>query len=217
MRVAGAYAASAAPFVLPRLGLGAMTFGDPVDSSGARGLIEQALDAGAVMVDTANVYSSGQSETILGEVLPGIRNRVVLATKVGIPTSVDDTAPLSGKRIRSECEGSLRRLGTDHIDLYYLHKPDRATPFEESLAAVASLISEGKVRDRRRMRIPCGTSWPSPVNASNCFSCRSGLWDDVIDGPGLGPSHKHTRGLSWTGGVVSGDRACGRSRVPLQP
>jgi aryl-alcohol dehydrogenase-like predicted oxidoreductase len=123
-----------------------MTFGDPVDSSGARGLIEQALDAGAVMIDTANVYSSGQSETILGEVLPGIRDRVVLATKVGVPTSVEDTAPLAGERIRSECEGSLRRLGTDHIDLYYLHKPDRATPFEESLAAVAALIAQGKVR-----------------------------------------------------------------------
>ena len=142
----GIHAADAAPLVVPRLGLGTMTFGDSVDSSGARGLVAQALDAGAVMIDTANVYSSGQSETILGEVLPGIRDRVVLATKVGIPTSGEDTTPLAGERIRSECEGSLRRLGTDHIDLYYLHQPDRATPFEESLAAVAALIAEGKVR-----------------------------------------------------------------------
>ena len=140
------HAAAEAPLGIPRLGLGTMTFGDPVDSAGARGLIEQAVDAGAVMIDTANVYSSGQSETILGEVLHGIRDRVVLASKVGTPTSVKDTAPLAGERIRAECEGSLRRLGTDHIDLYYLHKPDRATPFEESLEALAALIAEGKVR-----------------------------------------------------------------------
>lgn len=146
MSIDGSHATGAAPLVLPRLGLGAMTFGNPVDLSGARGLVQQVLDAGAVMIDTANVYSSGQSETILGEVLPGIRDRVVLATKVGVPTSVEDTAPLAARRIRSECEGSLRRLGTDHIDLYYLHKPDRATPFQESLAAVAALIAEGKVR-----------------------------------------------------------------------
>lgn len=146
MSVGSIHAAGAGPLVLPRLGLGAMTFGDPVDASGARGLIEQALDAGAEMIDTANVYSAGRSETILGEVLPGIRDRVVLATKVGVPTSAEDTNPLAGERIRAECEGSLRRLGTDHIDLYYLHKPDRATPVEESLAAVAGLIAQGKVR-----------------------------------------------------------------------
>ena len=140
------HATDSAPLALPRLGLGAMTFGNPIDSAGARGLIEQAVDAGAVMIDTANVYASGQSEKILGEVLHGIRDRVVLATKVGTPTSVEDTAPLTGEQIRAECEGSLRRLGTDHIDLYYFHRPDRATPIKESLEALAALITEGKVR-----------------------------------------------------------------------
>ncbi len=131
---------------LPRLGLGAMTFGDQVDAGRARGLVEQALDAGAVMIDTANAYTSGRSETILGQVLAGLRARVLLATKVGIPTSPQDTAPLAPGRVRDELETSLRRLRTDHVDLYYLHQPDRATPVEETLAAVADAIAQGKVR-----------------------------------------------------------------------
>ena len=133
-------------FGLPRLGLGTMTFGDQVEVGRARGLVEQALGAGAVMIDTANVYAAGRSETIVGQVLEGLRDRVLLATKVGIPISPQDTAPLAPGRIRDELESSLRRLQTDHVDLYYLHQPDRATPFEESLSAVAALIEEGKVR-----------------------------------------------------------------------
>ncbi len=133
-------------FALPRLGLGTMTFGDQVEVGRARGLVEQALVAGAVMIDTANVYAAGRSETIVGQVLEGRRERVLLATKVGIPISAQDTAPLAPERIRDELESSLRRLHTDHVDLYYLHQPDRATPFEESLSAIGALIEEGKVR-----------------------------------------------------------------------
>lgn len=131
---------------LPRLGLGTMTFGDQVDVSGARMLVDQTVEAGAVMIDTANVYSAGMSESILGEVLPGLRDRVVLASKVGIPTSGEDTRPLASHRIRAEMDATLRRLRTDRIDLYYLHQPDRSTPFEESLSAMLALIGAGKVR-----------------------------------------------------------------------
>lgn len=138
--------APGAELTLPKLGLGAMTFGDQVDLPVARVLVEQAVDAGALMIDTANVYASGRSEALLGEVLPTLRDRVVVATKVGIPTSEGDTSPLAPHRIREEIEASLRRLRTDHVDLYYLHQPDRSTPFEESLSAMASLIDEGKVR-----------------------------------------------------------------------
>lgn len=131
---------------LPRLGLGAMTFGDQVDVAGARALIGQALNSGVVMIDTANVYASGRSESIVGEVVAGLRDRVVLATKVGLPTDVEDQKPLSARRIQGELESSLRRLGTDHVDLYYLHQPDRSTPMEESLSAVGDLINQGKIR-----------------------------------------------------------------------
>jgi aryl-alcohol dehydrogenase-like predicted oxidoreductase len=123
-----------------------MTFGDQVDLPVARVLLAQAVDAGALMIDTANVYASGRSEALLGEVLPDVRDRVVVATKVGIPTSEADTSPLAPSRIRQEIEASLRRLRTDHIDLYYLHQPDRSTPFEDTLSEMASLIQEGKVR-----------------------------------------------------------------------
>lgn len=138
--------AHGAELKLPRLGLGAMTFGDQVDLPVARVLVAQAVDAGALMIDTANVYASGRSEALLGEVLPDVRDRVVVATKVGIPTSEADTSPLAPSRMRQEIEASLRRLRTDHIDLYYLHQPDRSTPFEDTLSAMASLIQEGKVR-----------------------------------------------------------------------
>ena len=131
---------------LPRLGLGTMTFGDQVEVGRARDLVQHALAAGAVMIDTANVYAAGRSEIIVGQVLEGLRDRVVLATKVGIPVSPQDTAPLAPRRIRDELESSLRRLRTDHVDLYYLHQPDRATPVEESLSAISALIAEGKVR-----------------------------------------------------------------------
>ena len=123
-----------------------MTFGDQVDLPVARVLVAQAVEAGALMIDTANVYASGRSEALLGEVLPEVRDRVVVATKVGIPTSEADTSPLAPSRVRQEIEASLRRLRTDHIDLYYLHQPDRSTPFEDTLSAMASLIQEGKVR-----------------------------------------------------------------------
>ena len=138
--------AQGAELKLPRLGLGAMTFGDQVDLPVARVLVAQAVEAGALMIDTANVYASGRSEALLGEVLPEVRDRVVVATKVGIPTSEADTSPLAPSRVRQEIEASLRRLRTDHIDLYYLHQPDRSTPFEDTLSAMASLIQEGKVR-----------------------------------------------------------------------
>ena len=131
---------------LPRLALGTMTFGDQVDRDAGREMVRLALEAGATMLDTANVYAQGRSETILGELLGSDRDRVLLATKVGTATSPEDLAPLAPARVRAECESSLRRLATDHIDLYYLHRPDRATPIEDTLAAVQELLRVGKVR-----------------------------------------------------------------------
>ncbi|MFJ6567914.1 aldo/keto reductase [Streptomyces sp. NPDC091292] len=134
------------PVPLSRLVLGTMTFGDTVDRAGAAAMLDTALDAGITGVDTANGYAGGESERILTELLPGRRDRIVLATKAGIPhPDQGGHAPLSATGMRSALEGSLRRLGTDHVDLFYLHQPDRSTPLAETLSAVAEFLAEGKI------------------------------------------------------------------------
>ncbi|GAA2870710.1 aldo/keto reductase [Nonomuraea rubra] len=126
--------------------LGTMTFGDTVDPATAARMLDLALDAGVTGVDTANGYAGGAAEEILGTLLRGRRDRVVLATKAGIPhPDAAGHAPLSPAGLRLALEGSLRRLGTDHVDLFYLHQPDRATPLESTLATVAELMAEGKI------------------------------------------------------------------------
>ncbi|MFI6369863.1 aldo/keto reductase [Streptomyces sp. NPDC050546] len=131
---------------LSRLVLGTMTFGDTVDRGGAASMLDAALDAGITGVDTANGYAGGESERLLGELLPGRRDRIVLATKAGIPhPDQGDHAPLSPAGLRAALDGSLKRLGTDHVDLFYLHQPDRATPAAETLATVAEFVTEGKI------------------------------------------------------------------------
>lgn len=128
------------------LGLGTMTFGDQLDLHGAGKLLMAARDAGINFLDTANVYAAGWSEEFLGQLIRGFRDDVVVASKVGIPTSPGDTRPLSAASIRRECEASLRRLQTDRIDLYYLHQPDWRTPIEETLDAMGDLVRAGVVR-----------------------------------------------------------------------
>ncbi|MFF7651375.1 aldo/keto reductase [Streptomyces sp. NPDC007983] len=136
-----------APVPLSRLVLGTMTFGDTVDREGAAAMLDAALDAGVTGVDTANAYVGGVTETILAELLPGRRDRIVLATKAGMPhADAGEHSPLSARGMRAALEGSLRRLGTDHVDLFYLHQPDRAAPLEETLSTVAEFVAEGKIR-----------------------------------------------------------------------
>ncbi|QFY11127.1 aldo/keto reductase [Nonomuraea phyllanthi] len=126
--------------------LGTMTFGDTVDAGTAGRMLDHALDAGVTGVDTANGYAGGAAEEILGELLRGRRDRVVLATKAGIPhPDAGEHAPLSPAGLRASLEGSLRRLQVDHVDLFYLHQPDRATPLDDTLATVSELIGEGKI------------------------------------------------------------------------
>ncbi|WP_326614153.1 aldo/keto reductase [Streptomyces scopuliridis] len=134
------------PVPLSRLVLGTMTFGDTVDRRGAAAMLDTALDAGITGVDTANGYAGGESERILAGLLPGRRDRIVLATKAGIPhPDQGEHAPLSAAGMRAALEGSLKRLGTDRVDLFYLHQPDRATPLAETLTAVAEFVAEGKI------------------------------------------------------------------------
>jgi aryl-alcohol dehydrogenase (NADP+) len=127
--------------------LGTMTFGAQVDEPAAAAMVDLCLDRGVNFIDTANVYAGGRSEEILGRVLAGRRDRVVLASKVGI--KIGDGPADSGltrAAIEKGIEDSLRRLRTDYLDLYYLHQPDPATPLEESLEALARLVKAGKVR-----------------------------------------------------------------------
>ena len=134
---------------MPELGslvLGTMTFGDTVDRNGAAAMLDAALDAGISHIDTANGYAGGESERILADLLRGRRERVTLATKAGIPhPDAGEHAPLSAVGIRASVEGSLSRLQTDHVELFYLHQPDRVTPLSETLGTVAELVREGKV------------------------------------------------------------------------
>lgn len=114
---------------------------------GARRQIDMALDAGVNLIDTADVYSAGQSEEVLGEVIAGRRERVLVATKVRAPMGAGpNDQGLSRQHIVEACEASLRRLRCDHIDLYQAHGPDSLTPIEETLEAFDTLVRAGKVR-----------------------------------------------------------------------
>jgi aryl-alcohol dehydrogenase-like predicted oxidoreductase len=134
------------------VGLGCNQIGRRLDLAGTRAVVDAAFDAGITFLDAADVYGAapGDCEDLLGQALEGRRDRVVLATKFGLPTGgmtlPEHEARGSRRYIRASVEGSLRRLRTDYIDLYQLHKPDDRTPIEETLAALDEIVREGKVR-----------------------------------------------------------------------
>ncbi|MGT2426122.1 aldo/keto reductase [Amnibacterium kyonggiense] len=131
------------------LGFGAMNLGawGKVDQEGANTLVGAALDAGITLFDTADAYSRGESETLLGKALGSRRDDIVLATKGRNPLTDSPLAGGASRRyIYQAVEASLRRLGTDHIDLYQIHRPDWATDLEETLGALTDLQREGKIR-----------------------------------------------------------------------
>lgn len=130
------------------VGLGCNNFGSRLDLSATRAVVHRALDAGITFFDTADIYGNrGGSETQLGEILGRERQRVVLASKFGLPMSSDGSQQgASPSYIVKAVEGSLRRLRTDYLDLYQIHRPDPETPIEETLTALAELIEGGMVR-----------------------------------------------------------------------
>jgi len=137
------------------LSLGTMTFGGrdkfsnvgTTDVEGARRQIDMCLEHGVNLVDTANVYSQGLSEEILGEAIQGRRDQLLLATKARMSMGEGpNDAGLSRHHLIAECENSLRRLKTEHIDLYQVHEWDGQTPLEETLEALDTLVRSGKVR-----------------------------------------------------------------------
>ena len=141
-RTLGRTGIKVSPYALGTLMFATSMGNDPADS--AR-IIHKAIDAGINVVDTADAY--GDSEEVVGKALEGRRDDVVLATKFGRPIGQDPNHQGASRRwIVAAVEGSLRRLGTDHIDLYQLHRPDPDTDIEETLAALTDLIRSGKVR-----------------------------------------------------------------------
>jgi aryl-alcohol dehydrogenase-like predicted oxidoreductase len=128
------------------IGLGCNNFGRRLDALGTRPVVTAALDEGVTFFDTADVYGNGMSEEFLGQALRDRRRDVVIATKFGMPMNGFG----GGGRpayVRRAVEASLARLGTDYIDLYYLHRPDPETPIDDTLGALNGLVRDGKIRE----------------------------------------------------------------------
>jgi aryl-alcohol dehydrogenase-like predicted oxidoreductase len=123
--------------------LGTMMFGGAADEESSRRIIDKARGFGINFIDTADVYNSGASEEIVGRAIAADRDKWIVATKVG---SGDAKGLLAGARVRKSAEESARRLKTDRIDIYYLHKEDHATPLEETIGAIADLLRRGVIR-----------------------------------------------------------------------
>ena len=144
MRTLGGTGIKVSPYCLGAMMFGA--WGNPDHQDGIR-IIHAALDAGINFIDTADVYSAGESEEIVGKALKGRRDDVVLATKAHSPMGTDPNMRGNSRRwIVREIENSLRRLQTDYIDLYQMHRPDPDTDIDETLSALSDLVRSGKVR-----------------------------------------------------------------------
>ena len=138
-------------FQVSEIGLGCMNvshaYGVPVSDRQARDLLARALDLGVDFFDTASLYGFGKNEEVVGPALKPVRDKIVLASKGGM-TAIDGKRVIDGRpqSIKRDCENSLRRLQTEVIDIYYLHRWDKRVPIEEGVGALADLIKEGKIR-----------------------------------------------------------------------
>lgn len=132
------------------VGVGCNSFGERTDADEVRAIVDAALEAGITLFDTADIYSLGESERLLGAALKGRREQAIVATKFGMDmqgaNGPDFGVRGSRRYIRRAVDASLQRLGTDWIDLYQFHTPDRITPIQETLGAMGELVTEGKVR-----------------------------------------------------------------------
>jgi aryl-alcohol dehydrogenase-like predicted oxidoreductase len=141
-----AYLAPRAPGAPVRLALGTMNFGKRTNEVESARILDRAVERGVTLFDTANVYTDGASEQIVGKAAKRHQGRVLVATKVGFGRTAGKQEGLSRAAVTSAVEGSLRRLGLDHVDLYYLHTTDPKTPVEETVDAMAGLRRKGHIR-----------------------------------------------------------------------
>jgi aryl-alcohol dehydrogenase-like predicted oxidoreductase len=155
-----------------KVGLGCNNFGVRLDLAAASAVVDAAIDEGITVFDTADVYGKrGGSETILGQALGKRRKDIVLVTKFGV--AMDDEGRLKGGSrayVMNAVEASLKRLNTDYIDLYYYHRPDPATPIEETMRALDQLIRQGKVR-----YIACSNMSAAQVTQAQAVAKANGL------------------------------------------
>ena len=182
------------------VGLGCNNFGERLDRERSVEVVHAALDAGINFLDTADIYTMGRSEEFIGEAIAGRRDEVLIGTKFGYPFKGEPAGTGSGAVwIRDAVEGSLRRLGTDRIDLFQQHVPDPTVPIEETLATLDELVRAGKVREigssnfggptrggRRRQRPTGGPASPACRTATtfstagpaptSCRPAPSGAW-----------------------------------------
>ena len=169
--------------------LGAMMFGawgNP-DHEDSVKIINTAIDAGINFIDTADVYSAGESEEIVGKAITGRRDRLVIATKVhGTMGSDPNQAGNSRRWIIEECENSLRRLGTDYIDLYQIHRPDPKVAIDETLGALTDLVQQGKVRYLGSSTFPASSiveaQWTAEQRNRQRFVCEQPPYSMLVRG-----------------------------------
>ncbi|MFC4944356.1 aldo/keto reductase [Pseudonocardia sp. GCM10023141] len=196
------------------LALGTMMFGamGNADHDESVHMIRTALDAGINLVDTADVYSRGESETIVGRALLGRRDDVVLATKFALPMGTDPNQQGGSARwIKRAVEDSLRRLGTDHIDLYQMHRPDHDTDIDETLAALSDLVRSGKVRAIGSSTFPAEliveAQWAAQRGGHHRFRTeqpRYSILSRTIENAVLPTAQRHGMGVLSYGPLSSG-------------
>jgi aryl-alcohol dehydrogenase-like predicted oxidoreductase len=151
------------------VGLGCNNFGMRIDQERTQAVVDAAREAGITLFDTADIYGGTKSEVFLGQALGRHRDEVVIATKFGGPVG-EGKGGARPDYVKEACEASLRRLGTDRIDLYQLHFPDDSTPIEDTLGALHELVEEGKVRE-----IGCSNFDGARLDASQAASAERGL------------------------------------------
>jgi aryl-alcohol dehydrogenase-like predicted oxidoreductase len=208
-RILGGTGISVSEFALGTMMFGAL--GNPDHDESVR-VIHTALDAGINFVDTADVYSAGESEEIVGKALKGRRDDVVLATKFGLPMGSDANHRGGSPRwIARAVEDSLRRLGTDHIDLYQMHRPDADTDLEETLSALSDLVRAGKIRAFGSSTFPADliveAQWVAEKRGCHRFRAeqpRYSILTRSIEGTVLPTAQRHGMGVLTYGPLSSG-------------
>jgi aryl-alcohol dehydrogenase-like predicted oxidoreductase len=183
------------------LGLGCMGMSSaygPADRQASIATIKSALDLGVNFFDTADAYGAGHNEELLGEALSGVRDQAVIATKFGIEVTSDGTRQINGRPeyVRSCAEASLRRLGTDVIDIYYQHRVDKTVPIEETVGAMSELVAAGKVRylglsqaSARSIERACAVH---PITA---LQTEWSIWTRELEGPVLDTARRLGLGI----------------------